>query len=1002
LEVRFHYKRERQDYAGWKLHGYERGSAGKDYEFRPDSKYSGYVVTSVHVDPKKNQKLWFKIHKNQWDQVDGSTNRSINLSHFSGKDIVDVYLRENERVKYFSPPNIKHTKVNIFYKRHEGDYEGWCANFFTDRKNNNQRSVSGFGKFGGDGEFQKCSVELDYLEGEKELNFYIRNQGKTDRVDFRSVSLKPGEMNIYVVQDEPKVVTSKEETKELLRPRIQKAVFENPGESSNNYNVIYIETNKVLTESVIRNPFTFHLQNENKESLFVKYAQYTDHSKRRVKVTLGDGQVQPFSHKYYCSINENFSDPNLRFDRPKQVSINRLYDLRDFNNQFVYSGNNLDRKLGLEFFKDKIEFSFWSPTAQSVRLNLYEKPIEGKPITSIDMKNQHGVWSVQFDKELLEKLKNMYYAYEIQYDGKIKEIMDPYAKACGMGAKRGAIIDVKNINPPGWRNHSRPTGKLTNPVIYEMSIRDFTSGKGSNVDPNLKGTYLGVSSKLDHLKSLGVNCIQLLPVTKFDSDEGQKHGGNYNWGYDQSGYWFLPEGSYSTNPKVPEARIREFKEMVKACHENGIRVVIDAVHNHTYRTEKSVLNQGVPGYYYRQDWDDSFTNGSGCGNETKSERPMTAKLIRDYLKYWVEEMGVDGFRFDLMSVTDKHTMKKIREDMDRINPNILLYGEAYPMGWSSLSYDLQASKDNMNQDFLKGIGAFTDIGSRNAIRGYNFEPGLATGASVESHHSHNFYLGQKGSFVGPKSQNNDTTKAMNYIDIHDDLLMIDYLKSNMGMSKSERMKRYKLAYSMLFNYIGPLVLKSGAEGVTTKHGEVNSYRTEEVNLIDWNRMKKYKDMVKYFSDYIEFRKTHPAYVMDRNNVNQNFQVLDSHYGTVKGKIFKHHANQDPCEKLAIFHNLNNYEVEVRLPHERSGWAILADEHQAGNKRIGDVKWDSIKIPPLSTVVLGDNKSVETMMHLKDRIPVNPYLFRNPDRTHKNYNDSSLFKKIEPQDLTLSI
>jgi pullulanase len=1002
LQVQFHYKREGKDYLGWRLHGYFKGTVGKDYEFRPDPEQPEYVVTSVKVDPEKHKKLWFKIHKNVWQEVDGSTNRSIKLSDFSGKDVIDVYLRGNERLKYFSPPPIKHAKVNVFYKRHDNDYEGWTAKFFTDRKNNNQRLVSGFGKLGGEGQFQKCTLELDYLEGEKELNFYIRNQEEPDLVDFRTVALRSGEMNIYVIQDEPKVSTNIEEAKALCMPKIQKAVFENPGESSNNFNVIYLETNKALPENVLRNPVSFHLQNEKGNSVFVKQAEYTDRSKRRIKLILADGQVEPFSRRYYCTINENCADKNLCFDRPKMVSINRLYDLRAFNNQFVYPANNLHKKMGIEFVASKIGFSLWSPTAERVRLNVYDQPTGGKPSIQIEMNKNHGVWSATLEKSDADQLKNKYYTYELKQDGKITEIMDPYTKASGIGAKRGAILDVKNIAPLGWKNHNRPTGKLTNPVIYEMSIRDFTSGEGSNLAPKIQGKFLGVTAKLDHLKNLGVNCIQLLPVTKFDSDEWKNNGGNYNWGYDQSGFWFLPEGSYSTDPKVPEVRILEFKEMVKACHENGIRVVMDAVHNHTYRTENSVLNKVVPGYHYRQNWDDSFINGSGCGNETKSERPMVEKLIRDYLKYWVEEMGVDGFRFDLMSITDKHTMKKIREDMDRINPNILLYGEAYPMGWSSLSYDLQASKDNINQETLKGIGAFTDIESRNAIRGYNFEPGLATGASVESHHSHNFYLGQKGSFVDPKSQNNETSKAMNYIDIHDDLLMIDFLKSKMGMSKSERMQRYKLAYSMLFNYIGPLVLKSGAEGVTTKHGEVNSYRTEEVNLINWNRMKKYKDMLKYFSDYIEFRKSHPAYVMDRKSVNHNFEVLDSHYGTVKGKMFKHHANQDPCEKIAIFHNLNNHEVEVHLPDERSGWALLADDCQVGNKRIGEVKWGRIKISPLSTVVLGDNKSVDMMMHLNQRMISNPDLARKSVSLDKNPQDQSRLNRMKFKELTLSM
>jgi pullulanase len=963
LQVRFHYRREAQDYEGWKIHAYSRGMFGMDYSFKPDPQHPGFMLASVYVDPTKHDKLWFKIHKDHWKENDGKTNRSIRIKDFKGQEVVDVYLRSNEREKSFQTPPLLHTRVNVYYKRHENDYEGWGSHFFIDGKNNNQREVSHFRPESPNGLFHKASFSLDYLKGEKELNFYLRKFGQVDRMDFRSVALKEGEMDIYVLQDEARVATDRKTALALLKPKILKAVLENPRHSEP-FNVAYVQTNTPIPQRVLDNAVGFRLVNQDGRRVLVKSAQHTDATKRRIQLTFHEN-LKPFDEKYDLTLSDPIGK-GLDFDTSKRLDVWRLFDRWEFSKKYIHDGRNLDKKFGASFQAGALRFGLWAPTADRVHCHIYDKPVGGEKIQSFPMRFQDGVWGLALDKAHTEKFKNLYYTYEIERNGKTTEIMDPYAKSCGIGAQRGALVDTSKIEPPGWENHKRPSGKLKSPLIYEMSIRDFTSGEGSDVSSDKQGKFLGVVEKLEYFKKLGVNAIQLLPVSKFASDEWKKNGGAYNWGYDQLGYWFIPEGSYARNVTNPESRILEFKQMVQACHEAGVRVIVDAVHNHTYLTEGSVLNRVEPAYYYRQDWDDSFTNGSGCGNETKSERPMTQKLIRDYLKYWVTEMGVDGFRFDLMSITDKYTMQKIREDMDRIRPDVILYGEAYPMGWSILPYAVQASKDNIRQNELRGIGAFTDIGSRNAIRGYNYDPGLATGASVGSQHSHHFYLGQKGSFVDPKSMDNDTQQAMNYIDVHDDLLMVDFLKSKMQMPKEERMKRYKLAYSMLFNYIGPLVLKSGAEGVTTKHGEVNSYRTEEVNLINWNRMQKYQDMGDYFAAYIRFRKSHPAYMMDRQSVHQNFVVMDSHEGTVKGKMFQNHANNDPCEKLAIFHNLNTHEVEVRLPHEHSGWSVLANEKQVGNVQIGHIVWDQIKIPPLSTVVLGDHKSVEKMMEKSER------------------------------------
>lgn len=962
--ITFHYRREKEDYENWKLYIHTRGDFGDSYSWRKDIENPGYVYVKVPVElyGDNPNKIWFKTYRGNWEEEDSRIDRCVRMKDFKQSQQLDVYIRNMDLKIYFQKPKILHTRINVYYHRHDDDYDIWCMNYFTDKQNNFQRHIRGFGLYGGDSVFKKVSFELDYLEDAKELHYYLRGDQLTDPIDYRRAPLKENEMNVYMVQDVAQTFSSREAANKHLSPKILKAVFHNPGDTSSNFNTIWFETNIPLTKEVIAKNSNFSVISEDKKKISVLSIKYTDETKRRFGITIGDWDIKPFISKYNLKINHVSSDKAIKFEEAKRISIERLFDRNDFNEKYCYLHENIKMDFGLIYNNSICQFTLWSPTADQVRLKIYDKAVGGNALDSIDMNFGAGLWFTQTEKEKAKQYNGKYYTFEITEHGIVTEVMDPYAKACGINAQRGAILDLLATEPEDWKNHERPKGPMYNPVIYELHIKDFTMGKGSTVSEENQGKYLGVIEKIEHLKNLGINCVQLMPVTKFDTDETLPYGECYNWGYDQLGLWFLPEGIYSKEPQNPASRIKEFKTMVKTFHQNGIRVIIDAVHNHTYETENSIYSKISKGYYYRHCWDDSFSNGSGCGNELKTERPIVSKLIRDYLKYWVKEMGIDGFRFDLMSLTDKFTMEKIRKDIDTVRPYILLYGEAYRMGWSILPYDLQSSKENMMMKELVGVGGFTDIGSRNAIRGYNDEPGLASGSNINSKASDLFYVGQKGEFLDFSARNNPTQKVYNYIDIHDDMLLIDYLKlPHQKMGSLEIIQRYKLAYSMLFNYIGPIVLKSGSEGVTTKLKDHNSYRTEEVNLIDWYRMEKHKDILKYFSEYIKFRLSHPAYVMSRHDVNTKFDVLDCHRGFVKGKIFKDYANGDPCNKLLIYHNLSKTELEIALPQENAGWAILCNDKTAGNKRIGYPISSKLIIPPLTTIVLGDNHSVEKMM-----------------------------------------
>jgi pullulanase len=941
----------------WKKHASVNEDLGSNFKFIYDkncTENEGYAISRVpfEIYEGENKKLWFKLHRNDWNDFDVFINRSIYLNDFKNQDLIKVYLIEKDIKKYFNKPDIKHMKVNLHYKRFENDYFGWTVMYFLDELNNNVKNVSDFNK-SSYGDFQKVSFEIDYLEENKKLDFYLRNGGEADFQEFRSISLQNKTVDVFVVEEEFEVFYHYEEAKKKLEPKITKAIMETQY-GDNNYCVIWGETNVPIGLSHIGTNLNFEVMSDQSETILVKKVNYSDASRRRFKIMLENNKMKPFERRYTLSIKATNKKSKLSFRKGKRVDIVRMYNYNEFNEKYVYANGNLTKDFGATLGKNSLIFRLWSPLSDAVNVKIYEDGEGGEPVETMALEYNQGVW----EKEVSSQYVGMFYTYEISYDGEISEIVDPYAKGCGINAKRGAIIDFEKTNPTGFHHHKRPEGEAKHPIIYEMSIKDFTSGIGSDVSKEKKGKYLGVCEKIDHLKRLGVNTVQLLPVMKFESDEDHVEGGIYNWGYDQLGYWFLLEGIYTSNPYDPYTRIREFKQMIKTLHENDIRVVIDVVYNHTFYTETSYFNKIIPSYFYRLSWNDYFVNGSGCGNEIKSEHPMVQKMIRDSILFWVKEMGVDGFRFDLMSLIDKFTMEKIRKDVDSINPNILIYGEAYIMGWTSLSRSLQSSKENINSKELRGVGSFADIGSRNAIRGYNFEVGLVNGDPKDSNASFRFYVGQKGEFIEPAARNNDVRQIINYIDCHDDLLFIDFLNiASRHISKSEKFKRYKLAYSLLFNYIGAIMIKSGVEGITTKLGDHNSYKTFLVNLIDWDRMKRYDDIVEYFSQYLRFRQSHSAYMMNREEVHSKFVPIDSNNGYVKGKMFKNHANGDIFEKIVIFHNLSNLDLSVDLPEEESGWALVGDYRTIGNHMIRDIADHRIVIPALTTYILADKKSV---------------------------------------------
>jgi pullulanase len=623
--------------------------------------------------------------------------------------------------------------------------------------------------------------------------------------------------------------------------------------------------------------------------------------------------------------------------------------------EFIYRGNDL----GANYQKDNTVFKVWSPLAQDVKVVLYSSYDDSIGQIFDMSKASQGIWALN----LTGDFKNKYYNYKVTMDGVERETADPYAKGATANSKKCMIVDFQSINPEGWEHHKLPKPlKATESVIYEIHVRDFSIDKSSGIQN--KGKYLAftesgtkteenVPTGLDHLNDLGITHLHLQPVYDFASVDETREG-QYNWGYDPYLY-NVPEGSYSSNPYDGSVRIREFKAMIQTLHENDIRVVMDVVFNHTYTTGDSPFDILVPKYYYRCDMSGHYTDGSGCGNETASEKAMVRKFIVDSVKFWATEYKIDGFRFDLMALHDIETMKEVASELKVINPNILIYGEPWVGGASALDPIFQLRKGSQ-----KGlnIGVFNDE-IRNAIKGDNDGTGLGFvngGYGLENEIKKGIVGGihYSDSISGFAEQPGET---INYVSSHDNLSLFDkFEKSNPDLSALEREKLNKLAISIVLTSQGIPFIQGGTEILRTKNGNHNSYNAgDEINKIDWDRKIKFSQTFQYIKNLIELRKSQKVMTLEKaEDIREYLSFLDSPSNTV-GYLLNSPFESD-YKHLVIIHNANKEAVTVKLPIFGQ-WKVIANEFEVNREGVtaaNTVANEEVVIAPLSTYILYNN------------------------------------------------
>jgi pullulanase len=689
-------------------------------------------------------------------------------------------------------------------------------------------------------------------------------------------------------------------------------------------------------------------------------------TKTRVLITLEEKIADP--SKWYVVKDESglFADTPLT--------------LRNILDRYYYGGDDL----GLVYGRDKSVFKVWAPTAVSVALALYDDPgtagtaaLDDTPGELHDMEGDRatGVWTAAVAGDLGGK----YYLFRAEFaDGTVNFAADPYARAVSANGRRMAVVNLADTNPPGWKPGVRPPHK--NPqdaVLYELHVRDFSIDEKSGMKH--RGKFLafteggtktpgGIPTGIDHLSYLGISHVHLLPAFDFASvnelapEDPQSAESRFNWGYDPQNY-NVPEGSYATDPQNPKTRIIEFKHMVQALHDAGIRVVMDVVYNHTFKTGAGPFDSIVPGYYYRTTETGALSNGSGCGNEVASERPMVRKYIIDSCKYWVREYNVDGFRFDLMGLIDTPTMQELCVELRAIDPSLLVYGEPWQAGGSSLDEKLLTLKGAQKN---RGFAVFNDH-FRGAIKGGSDDP------------SRGFVTGLPGAeadiLEGVQGSIHDFTAAaaesVNYVTAHDNLNLWDKIACSLGaenlaaepyallkkggdLFENPAVKSALLANGIILTSQGIPFFQAGDEFLRSKFGDHNSYASpDSVNKIRWENAEKFRRVSDYYAGLIRLRREHPAFRMDRAaDIETNISIVTAAAQVVAFTIGPGAAG-DSWKTIFVAYNGGESPKTLELPKTAARWYQTVDSRKAGVETLAEIRTGRVSLPPLSMAVLHD-------------------------------------------------
>lgn len=591
----------------------------------------------------------------------------------------------------------------------------------------------------------------------------------------------------------------------------------------------------------------------------------------------------------------------------------------EFDEKFDYDGDDL----GAVYSPEQTRFRLWAPTASEAKVVLYDR-WDGTPVNELPMQRDvQGTWTLT----VAEDCRGLLYTYRVKVGKQWNEAADPYARAVGVNGEKAAILDLWSTDPQGWEQDVKPPFESpVDAVIYELHLRDLSVHPSSGIREKSKFLGLaeegtrgpdGIPTGLDHIAGLGVTHVQLLPIFDYSResvDESRLEDPHYNWGYDPQNY-NVPEGSYATDPYLPDVRISELKHLIQTLHTRGLRVIMDVVYNHVYDGYLIHFTKLVPGYYLRYKADRTFSDGAFCGNECASERPMMTKYIVDSILHWVREYHVDGFRFDLMGLIDIETMNEIRRQLDEIDPSILTIGEGWMME-TVLPKERRANQDNAGK--VPGIGMFND-GLRDAVKGdifiFDRKGFISAGEGFEDGVKRGVAGGIDYDGAELRQFAVEPIQSVNYVECHDNHTLWDKIElSTPGASDDERRAMHRLASAIVLTSQGVPFLHAGQEFLRSKGGVENSYKSPiEINWLDWERCAAHQDDVSYMRSLIALRQAHPAFRLrtaDEIRAHLRFEAAPPH---AVAYTLRDHAGGDPDRHLYVLYNANPGALSLELP-----------------------------------------------------------------------------------------
>ena len=961
--------RSDNNYDGWNLWIWEDGREGQQLDFTDEDDFGKVAVYQTN---RKPPKIGFIVRLNQWEDKDIADDRFVTMdqdiveiwitsgeAEFAtqapeGAQSYDVQALEEERLNAYNEDSA--LKLNVHYYNFDKSYSADNVEAYAwagDEVGGSYplAETDDFGAFFKVGLFPK--------EGATTAGVKVIQDGDADNALEYEIDLSKAANNIldvYIVEGNPTLWYNMEDV--IYNPVIAEAYFSET--TSQQIYVLLSRTPSNLETAAAQITIT----DEEGQHYAVASAESTDGREILLKLE----EELKLSKSY---------DISMEGYEGSHVSMDKILVSNYFDEKMAYDGDDL----GAVYTKEKTTFKLWAPTASAVTLRLFEQGDGDNLIEEIPMtQGEKGTWSCEKQGDL----NGVYYTYAIKIGNKTNEAVDLYARTTGVNGDRGMVVDLEATNPEGFESETRPAFEnATDAVIYELHVRDLSSDPASGIK-NI-GKFLGMTETgtknsdglptgLDHIKDLGVTHVQILPSYDYATvDETKLDTPQFNWGYDPKNY-NVPEGSYSTDPYHGEVRINEMKQMIQALHANGIRVNMDVVYNHTFNIENSWFQKTVPDYYYRK-VGSSYSNASGCGNETASDRAMMRKFMVDSVVYWASEYHIDGFRFDLMAVHDLDTMRAIRAALDEIDPSIMVYGEGWTGGDCAISSGQQALKANMSQ--VDRVGAFSDD-IRDGIKGNVFdaldkgfvngkegmEESIKFGVVAATPHQQ-IMVSKNGK--GTKSWAGQPGQSINYISCHDNLTFWDKLAiSNPDDSEETRIKMNKLGSAIILTAQGVPFFQAGEEMLRSKPSEKsetgfdeNSYCSPDAtNSIKWDNKANVIDTYEYYKGLIAFRKAHGALRMTTTpELQNNLAFMTGLEPNVVAYTISGSPNQETAEKICVIYNANATPVNVKLPE--GTWEICINGTAAGTASIGSAE-GSVAVDGISAMVLvqGDSTIVK--------------------------------------------